>query len=185
MPRKYKSSKREILQAAGRVILRGSVKRLTIQGVAEEAGLSKGGVLYHFGTKEALLEGMIRYLVEDVEERRQALEDQDPEPKGRFTRSYLRVTFPNEGEREESEQAMDASLLAAVALFPECLAPLYEQYEVWQKRFENDGLDAAVATLIRYAVDGLWLGGLFGIPALPQERYKAVLAKIESLIETS
>ena len=35
------------------------VAKLTLEAVAKEAGVSKGGLLYHFSNKEALIEGMI------------------------------------------------------------------------------------------------------------------------------
>ncbi|GAC1627371.1 MAG: hypothetical protein NVS4B11_24620 [Ktedonobacteraceae bacterium] len=35
------------------------VKRLTIEQVAKAAGMSRGGLLYHFASKEALIQGML------------------------------------------------------------------------------------------------------------------------------
>ena len=48
-----------LLDAADRVIAKGGVTSLTIDAVAREAGVSKGGVLYSFGTKDALIEAML------------------------------------------------------------------------------------------------------------------------------
>ncbi|WEK52078.1 MAG: TetR/AcrR family transcriptional regulator [Candidatus Kaistia colombiensis] len=48
-----------MLDAADRVIARGGVISLTIDAVALEAGVSKGGVLYSFGTKDALIKAML------------------------------------------------------------------------------------------------------------------------------
>ena len=42
------------------------VAKLTLEAVAKE-GVSKGGLLYHFSNKEALIEGMIVRGVEDYE----------------------------------------------------------------------------------------------------------------------
>lgn len=53
-----------ILEAAFAVVAEQGANRLTIDAVAEESGFSKGGVLYHFATKNALLTGMLDYLVE-------------------------------------------------------------------------------------------------------------------------
>ena len=51
-------TKTAILEAAGRVVLARSVAGLTLEAVAAETKLSKGGLLYHFATKEALLAAM-------------------------------------------------------------------------------------------------------------------------------
>ena len=47
-----------MLDAAERVVMREGAGRLTIDAVAAEAGVSKGGVLYAFPTKDALIDAM-------------------------------------------------------------------------------------------------------------------------------
>jgi AcrR family transcriptional regulator len=37
---------------------------MTLEAVAREADVSKGGLLYHFPSKEALISGMVRRLIE-------------------------------------------------------------------------------------------------------------------------
>ena len=53
MPRK--SSKNAILDALERVIARQGLAATTIEAVAAEAGVSKGGLFYHFASKRDLL----------------------------------------------------------------------------------------------------------------------------------
>ena len=53
----------EILQAAFAVVAEQGANRLTMDAVAAESCVSKGGVLYHFRSKKALLSGMLDYLV--------------------------------------------------------------------------------------------------------------------------
>ena len=48
-----------ILDAAERVVARDGA-HLTIDAVVKESGFSKGGVLYNFPSKVALIEGMIK-----------------------------------------------------------------------------------------------------------------------------
>ncbi|MCA9997886.1 MAG: TetR/AcrR family transcriptional regulator, partial [Anaerolineales bacterium] len=53
---------REIIFEACSSILRcDGLASLTLDAVAEEAGLSKGGLLYHFPSKVALIEGLFEY----------------------------------------------------------------------------------------------------------------------------
>lgn len=77
-----------ILAAAARIVLRDSVRRLTLGAVAREAQLSKGGVFYHFATKEALIEAMLAHLIQPYE-RELAGPQHDAAP-GRWTRAYVR-----------------------------------------------------------------------------------------------
>jgi AcrR family transcriptional regulator len=51
-----------ILQAALRVIERDGVAAVTYESVAEEADLTKGGLVYHFPTREALLYAVQEHL---------------------------------------------------------------------------------------------------------------------------
>ena len=41
-----------ILSAAANLVLRKGASRMTLEAVAREAGVSKGGLLYHFPSKE-------------------------------------------------------------------------------------------------------------------------------------
>ncbi|MCK7614823.1 TetR/AcrR family transcriptional regulator [Roseibium sediminicola] len=65
--RKTQDSKSEILRAALELIRRSGAPSLTIDAVAEEAGFSKGGVLYNFPTKDALITGMVEFLAGQFE----------------------------------------------------------------------------------------------------------------------
>ncbi|WP_425581761.1 TetR/AcrR family transcriptional regulator [Streptosporangium vulgare] len=60
---------------------------LTLATVAERAGCSKGGLLYHFGTKEALIKGMVERLIEEFDEL-VAAQGHDT-----YTKNYLAATF--------------------------------------------------------------------------------------------
>jgi hypothetical protein len=51
----------------------------------------------------------------------------------------------------------------AAATNPKLLEPLRERFRAWQQAIEGDGVGATRATIIRLAVDGLWLADLLGI----------------------
>ena len=57
----------QLLDAAIAVIRRDGAQALTLDAVAAEAGVSKGGVLYHFATKRALIDGLIERWLDDFE----------------------------------------------------------------------------------------------------------------------
>jgi AcrR family transcriptional regulator len=164
--RKQESSTRDaILRATGRVVAEEGVSGLTLDAVAREAGVSKGGLLYHFPSKDALIRGMIRRLIEGFTG---VIEREEGGPGGgRWVRAYARASFV------EDRQLLDVSagLLAAVANDPSLLDPLRSSYEGWQRRAERDGIDPAVATLVRLAADGLFFAEVFGF-APPEGRLR-------------
>lgn len=171
----------KVLDAAQRVLLERSAAAFTLDAVAAAAGVSKGGLLYHFPSKEALLEALVERAVDAVDAAlAPALESTEP---GEFTRAYLNLTVPAEPSEHESDSAgaLVAALAAAVALDPGLLAPLRQAYDRWQERLEHDGLDAASATTVRLAVDGWWLAVLLQLRPLSADVHRATRALLEAM----
>jgi AcrR family transcriptional regulator len=156
-----------ILTAAERVVLRGGVTRLTLEAVAREARLSKGGLLYHFATKEALIRAMIERLIQYCEQEIAQQQRNDTAPGG-WTRAYVRKTvepkssYLGEADFPKSKE-VGAALIATAAINPKLLEPLRERFRVWQRAIECDGISPTRATVVRLAVDGLWLADVLGI----------------------
>lgn len=63
MGRKPVIDPEQILDAAEYVVARDGAAHLTLDAVAERAGISKGSVLYGFGSKQALIEAVVRRAV--------------------------------------------------------------------------------------------------------------------------
>ncbi|QQK75749.1 TetR/AcrR family transcriptional regulator [Salicibibacter cibarius] len=168
----------ELLEATQRVINERGVAYLTIENVAKEAGVSKGGLLYHFPSKSALIEGVIKEVLERYSEEMENLNTNDTDT-GHFLRSYAEASLNN-------PQQLTAGLLAAIATDKELLKPVQNNYREWQERIENDGLDPIMATIYRLAIDGLWFCDIFGL-APPEEAHRRdVLEKLYRLTrETS
>lgn len=156
------STRQRILGAAERLVLGDGVAKLTLDAIAQEAGVSKGGLLYHFGSKDALITGLVEYLTERYEQRIDEQLDATADV-GSWVRAYVAATFlPGTAGPDQTRRA-SAALLAAMAADPGLLDPLRARYEEWQQRIERDGIEPATATLVRLAADGLWFAELFGL----------------------
>src|ERR671917_2151544 len=162
------SRRDEILLAAERVVGEGGVSGLTLEAVAREAGVSKGGLLYHFPSKEALIGGMIGRLIEGFEAAlgRELRKDRGAGG-GRWTRAYARASFAE----DRWYLQVSAGLLAGVAEDPALLDPLRRGFQDGQRWAQRDGIDPAVATLVRLAADGLFFAEVFGF-APPEGRLR-------------
>lgn len=167
---KQQSTRHTILQAARRVVQSGGVATLTLDAVAHEAGVSKGGLLYHFPSKEKLIAGMIEDMLATFDDdlRAQAEADEPGQPAGAWVRAYARVTCAPDWQSLD----VSADLLAAISTKRELLAPLRARYAEWQQQIEHDGIDPAIATLVRLAADGLWFADMFEL-APPSEALRA------------
>ncbi len=56
-------TKDKICDAAIQITVRDGLLAMTLDAVAKEAGISKGGVMYHFPSKDELVRGVLDYLV--------------------------------------------------------------------------------------------------------------------------
>ncbi|UGS25147.1 TetR family transcriptional regulator [Microbacterium resistens] len=66
--------RRELLEAAIRVVSRGDASSLSARAVAEEAGVSPGSVIYHYGDMDSLVSAALVSVIEQyVDLRRQAI----------------------------------------------------------------------------------------------------------------
>lgn len=179
---KGSETRRRIIDAAEEVVLRDGVGRLTLDAAAAQACLSKGGVLYHFPTRDALVAGMVDRIVEEFDHDLASRLAGDTSP-GSFTLAYIRSTMEPGGEERVREDRLGAALIAAVAGQPALIRPLQEAFDRWQTRIEDDGIDPAHATVLRLAADGLWLSQLFGLAA-PVAKLRAQVGKeLELMVE--
>lgn len=110
--------RQQILEAAARVVETDGAGHLTMDAVARAAAVSKGGLLYHFPSKRALLEGMLERLVAQIQSGRESLREQQRDAANPALVAWILA------EREQSprERTIGRALLAAAAEDPELLS---------------------------------------------------------------
>lgn len=165
---KAAATRNRLLDAAADVVRTEGVSGLTLERVADTAGASKGGLLYHFASKQELVVGLLGRTLTDADATLQALTDAQSASSGAFARAYL--DYVTSGQHGEADAA--AGIFAAAALDDGDLTPAKEQFARWQDRLlGDDGIDPTVALLARVVGDGLWLIDLFGLaPPNPVQR---------------
>jgi AcrR family transcriptional regulator len=171
-----KTTRQDILITASQIVQRDGVARLTIDAVAREAKLSKGGVLYHFPCKEALVTGMIMDHIESFTHDITCNLTEETGA-GRWLRAYLRAS--DDTVRKEPHPVV--CLIAAIATNPALLAPLQQHFALWQEQSVQDGLPPALATLLRLAIDGLWFADLFQLAPPEGELREEVLQLLHTM----
>ena len=168
----------ELLDAAEAIVRRDGSSRLTLDAVAAEAGVSKGGLLYHFPSKEALVAAMVERMLAEFDEAHERAAHADPHEPGRWTRAYVLVTAGSGGP---SEHETSAALLAAVAADPSLLDPARERYAEWRRRAADDGIAPEDAAIVALAADGLWMADLFRLAAPAGEERRRLLERMLEL----
>lgn len=162
-----------ILQAAEKLIAEKGFQALTLDEVAVKASVSKGGLLHHYPSKQALLLGLAEKMISlHAKEIRDNLQ-QDPEGPGAFTRAFLRANL----SCGEDDCTPVCDTLTAESRNIPAMLELFQQYTAqYQQLVENDGLDPVNATIVRYAAEGLMHSLSSGMPQ--PANYDAVVAKL-------
>jgi len=88
-------------------------------------------------------------------------------------------------EHRTENAPITSGMLAAQGTNRSLLLPLRASYQEWQQQIAHDGLDEVDATIIRLAVDGLWLSEIFGISALDEEMQEKVIDRLKEQIQKS
>jgi AcrR family transcriptional regulator len=164
------SKRTQLLDAAIAVIRRDGASSLTLDAVAAEAGVSKGGVLYHFASKRALIDGLVGRWLDDFEAQ---LDGED------LLAAYVRAC--DLGAAEPHQIVTEFGLLAGMIEEPEVLEVARERYGQWMARILADSDDPVDAWLVRLAADGLWYSDLLGIAAPQGADRRLVMERLLAL----
>lgn len=177
-----KSQVDKILDAAGAVVHKFGIAKLTIDGVAEKVGMSKGGVLYHFATKHALVEAMVERTATQWRTGFTTAYEATAEGPGRAARALLGSCLS--GSKEWTTERRDASsaLFAALAYNPKLLAPMRKFYHELHQRLADDGLATGTSLAVLAAIDGMWLWWVLGLRKIDEETVAEIRTAVQSLV---
>ncbi len=159
-----------ILDAAEALIQELGVNRMTLDAVAARAGLSKGGLLYHFPSKEALLKGMI----------------------GRFAASLNVASDVSVASRIAEirlsklasladDQKASHGMLAAIAEDPSLLDPIREAHDKLWAEIKTTEKSPDNALLVWLAIEGLMFFEMFETSPLTPDERGATIARLKKL----
>lgn len=173
------SSRDAILDAAEAVVREQGAAHLTLDAAAERAGLSKGGVLYHFQTKDAMLIALVHRMTQAFQALYEEARSRMGNDPGRMLEAYIEAG----SAAEERLGNTSCSLIPALASNPELLEPIrtFYKHHFGQLGKASVGWDqAAVVTL---AQDGMWLLEMLGVsPLEPQDKKR--IAKLLARLAT-
>lgn len=156
---KKANCKESIIDAAEAVVMELGAVHMSLDVVAKKAGISKGGLMYHFATKKSLLKAMIERMVGQFYADRAAMLDKVKPGPGRELRAGILTAL----EPNEKRDRMGFSILVVAANDPELLKCLKDAHRGHLKEMADSGLDFERASVISLASDGLMLLEMLGI----------------------
>ena len=170
-------ARERLLDAVEQELLEHGLNGVTLERVAERAGVSKGGLLYHFGSKDQLETGVLERLTslvaEDVAEMKAA-------PEGPI--AYFLHTSVN------SNDPIDRAILATSRLAQggntaagEALRSIRDQ---WAEALRPHTKDETALDLVMLVSDGLYFNNALSGGSIPGPVPRdAALAALIALVE--
>ena len=163
-------SKRQlILESAAAIINEKGADYLTLDAVAQRAGISK----------DELIKELVNYANNLYRENVNQHIGNEKNKKGQWLNAFIEATRAHRTDNAP----ITSGMLAAQGTNRSLLSPLKTSYQEWQYQITHDGLDEVDATIIRLAVDGLWLSEIFGISAIDEEMREKVIERLKMQIE--
>ncbi|TJY68972.1 TetR/AcrR family transcriptional regulator [Arthrobacter sp. CAU 1506] len=174
------SAKDRILDNFEDILINEGERAATMDAVAAAAGVSKGGLLYHFPSKEAMVEGLC--------ERLAALSAEDAErissaPEG-AARYYVRTS-------NFVDSPLDRAIVALARLVQQghpAAARTFAQIQaLWLDTLELALGSRAVAQAVKLIGDGLYYSATFVSPDAQQKQMadgemEALLQQVDALV---
>ncbi|WP_139217980.1 TetR/AcrR family transcriptional regulator [Micromonospora phaseoli] len=150
-----------MLDAATPMILeRGAA--ITLAQVASAAGVSKSGLIHHFGSRDQL----VIAVVEDVYERfREAVLshlDLSENYPGKMLRAYVRALCAESTDAAAAHDFTSAPIWNSLYADPAIAAVVKERNVWWSEQFAADGLSAERIQIVRRAAEGIAVAALHG-----------------------
>jgi AcrR family transcriptional regulator len=151
------SQRDRILDAYTDLVVTSGPETVTLDAVASAAGVSKGGLLYHFGSREALLEGLLA--------RARALNDDDlaaarSAPEG-VARYYLRTSVDEPAAASPVYRAT-VTLIKLATTEPRAAEATRRCLAGWRAALTDELGDPFAADLVAAVGDGIYLRAIVG-----------------------
>lgn len=166
------NSRERILAAAAEVARETGPGSLSLDAVAQRAGVSKGGLLYNFPSKAKLMQGLVAGHVEEFE----LLLDDAVAGGEPLVSAYVRLTAE---ACEKDEPA--AWIFSAMAEDPHFLEPVEQHRRRLLDRLKGETSNVTDLLVVFFAMEGLLSMKLFGSNILSADERKMLVERLSQI----
>jgi AcrR family transcriptional regulator len=168
-------SRKAALQAALTIIARDGPGRLTLDAIARESGMSKGGLTHQFPTKEAVLKALLEHQskhFEDFSRRYLA------KAEATTLQPYLAAQIATLRDVIGQPDSVAFAILGAMNQDPGLLAHTRDTEAKNAEAIKTEADDPQLAMLRWNAAKGLALSAMFGLSALSNEESRQLFDRL-------
>lgn len=137
---------------------------LTLDAIAKKAQVSKGGLLYHFPSKDALVRGLLEHHMDSFE---QGLKNSGLP----LAEAYVKLSS------YDDSQGLLLEMMAALVLNPSLLEVVRERWRRWYAQIPQNP-DVVVAML---ATDGIFMADMLELGVPKGDLRQKVLQRMQEL----
>jgi len=180
MGRQRSIDREKVLDAAEDIIANLGAAALTIDSVARAMGISKGGVQYCFGNKDALIDAMFERWGKAYDRVFNLVANQDDSPTHRVA-AHVVATH----KYDQASSAKAAGLLVNLLQTKEHLENTRRWY---RERIENLDLDSEQGKQARIAFlasEGAFMLRYFGLMDIEHAEWESIFEDIEKIIPST
>ncbi|WP_411751544.1 TetR/AcrR family transcriptional regulator [Serratia sp. (in: enterobacteria)] len=179
MGRQRSIDRDKVLDTAEEIVATLGAAGLTIDSVAKAMGISKGGVQYCFGSKDALIDAMFDRWGKVYEQVFDHIAGSDPDPLT-IVQAHMQATCSS----DQASSAKAAGLMATLIQTPEHLDSTREWY-----RSRIAGLDLTTeagrkARLAFLATEGAFMLRFFGFMDITQQEWEEMFGDLQKWVLT-
>jgi len=178
LTRKKEIDRDRILDAAEAVILESGGQSFTLDAVAERAGISKGGLVYSFATKDDLVFAALEREVARFQEAVGRRLGGGPIGPVELVLAHIEEAL----EEDDASTQMAAFLVTALVHAPEMLEPVRRYYRALLDPLRSKGGDLHEVRHALLAVEGIFLLRGLGFVEVSANEMKSVLLHARNIV---
>jgi AcrR family transcriptional regulator len=169
----------QILAAAAELAKEKGAAHISVEAIAHRAGISKGGLLYHFPKKDALIRALVEQHLAEVEA---VLAEAEAKAGSRPTNAVARALVEVNRSKVCGPMVKPDGILVALAEDPHLLDPMRAHEQRVAERIRNTAADRDLSLIALLAVEGIKGLSLFDANPLSRDECVAVLDRILTLL---
>lgn len=170
-------TKQKLLDAATEIIMDHGVHQLTLDEVAKTAGVSKGGLLYHYPSKEALLTAIVERLQTEQNDLYESLQRDGYGQVEAFVRLFDETRLYPERSPLEIDAEKMIAFLTLFAVEQDYAERWKNDLDTFFKQFQQTK-DPVETMIIRYALEGMMMSEHFNVGVPPTELKQQIIARL-------
>lgn len=156
---------------------------MTLDAVAAHAKVSKGGLLYHFPSKDSLILALVERTCDHWRQDYTAAIAAEPPGPGSVPRALLKMCMGSKESCSETCRRSGVVLVAAIVNNPALAAPLRAAHADLRRRLSKDAGGAGAGEAVVLALNGMWFEQIFGLNEMPMARLESIRTALMRLID--